>query len=110
MTDVFSKSKRSEIMSRVRNTQTNPENIVAGILKELEIPFERNVKDIYGTPDFAIRKYHTVIFVNGCFWHGHKNCARAKLPVSNKIFWKDKISGNIKRDRKTSRQLRINGS
>ena len=51
-----------------------------------------------GKPDIVLSKYKTVIFVNGCFWHGHTNCKKAALPTSNTQFWKEKISGNIIRD------------
>ena len=108
MVDIYSKSKRSEIMSRVRNLRTAPEDSVASLLRELGIKYRRNVKTLPGQPDFVVRSKKTVIFVNGCFWHGHPNCNRAKLPDSNKAFW-EKIATNKRRDRRTAVKLRKEG-
>jgi DNA mismatch endonuclease (patch repair protein) len=107
--DVYSKSKRSEIMSRVKNRRTVPEDKVATLLKKLGIRYRRNVKTLAGQPDFVIKSKNTVIFVNGCFWHGHSQCNRAKLPESNKVFWEKKISANKRRDRRNALILRKNG-
>ncbi|MFC1635977.1 very short patch repair endonuclease [Planctomycetota bacterium] len=107
--DIYSKSKRSEIMSRVRNRRTAPEDKVASILRELGIKYRRNVKTLPGQPDFVVKSRKTVIFVNGCFWHGHPNCKRAKLPDSNKAFWENKIATNKRRDRRTAVKLRKEG-
>lgn len=109
MVDIYSKTKRSEIMSRVKNRRTAPENKVAIILKELEIKYCRNVKSLAGEPDFAVRSAKTTIFVHGCFWHGHPNCKRAALPKTNTTFWKRKIDENRKRDGRVARLLRKEG-
>jgi len=109
MTDVYSREKRSEIMSRVRNKKTGPEDSVAATLRQLKIRFKQNVSSLPGKPDFVINKYRTVVFVNGCFWHGHSGCKRAKLPSSNIQFWKNKIAKNKKRDNFNTRLLRNNG-
>jgi len=109
MTDVYSKAKRSAIMSRVRTKRTEAEEKVAGLLKELGISCRRNVKKLPGKPDFVIYPKRTVIFVNGCFWHGHPNCNRAKLPASNRSFWAKKIQNNKRRDARTRRALRQQG-
>ena len=109
MTDVYSKRKRSEIMSRVRNTKTGPEESVAKILRGLGIRYRRNVKGLPGTPDFVVRSRQTVIFMHGCFWHGHSNCGRAKLPTSHPMFWVRKVQTNKKRDARKSRELRRMG-
>lgn len=109
MVDVYSKSKRSDIMSRVKNRRTSPEEKVADLLKELSIKYRRNVKILPGQPDFVIKSKNTVIFVNGCFWHGHPNCKRAKLPDSNRDFWEKKISSNKRRDRRNAIKLRKKG-
>jgi DNA mismatch endonuclease (patch repair protein) len=77
--DVYTKSKRSEIMSRVRNKGTTPEETVAKLLRELGVGYRRNDRSLPGQPDFSIRSKKTAIFVNGCFWHGHVNCSRAKF-------------------------------
>jgi DNA mismatch endonuclease (patch repair protein) len=63
-------------------------------------------KDLPGKPDLVFPKYKKVIFVNGCFWHGHKNCKRSTLPASNEDFWQHKIERNIERDKENYRALR----
>ena len=70
--------------------------------------YRKNVKDLPGKPDIVLPKYKTVIFVHGCFWHGH-DCPAGKLPETNKIFWKNKIDENKKRDKKNYRKLREEG-
>ena len=109
MADVYTKSKRSEIMSRVRNNRTSPEEAVAELLRELGVKYRRNDRSLPGQPDFSVRSHRTAIFVNGCFWHGHANCARAKLPQTNVVFWVNKIETNKRRDRRVRRQLRQRG-
>ena len=109
MTDVYSKSKRSEIMARVKNRKTNPEDQVARLLRRLKVRYQRNVRSLAGEPDLVIRSARTVIFVHGCFWHNHGGCKRAKLPATNRAFWKRKITGNKKRDARIARQLRKEG-
>jgi len=107
--DIFSKSKRSEIMSRVKNRRTAPEDQVATLLRNLCVKYRRNVKTLPGQPDFVIRSKKLVIFVNGCFWHGHLNCNRAKRPDSNRAFWEKKITTNKRRDVRNARKLRKEG-
>lgn len=109
MTDVYTKSKRSEIMALIKDRKTSPENAVASILRKLKIKYRRNVKSLLGQPDFVIPLNKTVIFVNGCFWHNHTNCNRAKLPSTNRTFWKRKILGNKQRDQRIARLLRKKG-
>jgi len=109
MTDVYSPHKRSEIMSRVRNKKTGIENDVAVILRALKFRFKRNIRSLPGQPDFVIPLHRTVVFVHGCFWHGHFNCERAKLPSTNRAFWKKKIQTNKKRDRANFYLLRKRG-
>jgi len=109
MTDVYTKSKRSEIMAHIKGYNTSPEHIIARLLRKLKIKHHRNVKSILGQPDFVVYSARTVIFVHGCFWHNHTNCKRAKLPTTNKAFWKRKIIGNKQRDVKILRLLRKEG-
>ena len=109
MADVYSKRKRSEIMARVRNKRTAPEDAVATILRALKIRYRRNVRRLPGAPDFVVASKRTVVFVNGCFWHGHPNCKRAKLPDTNTAFWTQKILKNQRRDASASRKLRRDG-
>jgi len=109
MVDVYCKAKRSDIMSQVKSRRTNPEEQVAALLRKLKLRYRRNVKSLPGEPDFVVGSAHTVLFVHGCFWHNHTGCNRAKLPTTNKVFWKRKITGNKKRDARIARQLRKDG-
>ena len=70
--------------------------------------YRKNVKQLPGTPDIVLKKYKTVVFVNGCFWHGH-SCKRTSMPKSNKDFWRKKISTTIKRDRINQEKLKEMG-
>ena len=101
MTDVYSKEKRSYVMSKICSKNTKPEILVRKYLFKQGFRFRVNVKRLPGTPDIVLRKYRSVIFVHGCFWHGH-NCKKGKLPSSNTDFWKEKISNNKSRDAKNS--------
>jgi DNA mismatch endonuclease, patch repair protein len=109
MADIYSKTKRSKIMSSIGSSRTQPEQAVASILRSLGIRSRRNVKSLPGKPDFVISKARTIIFVHGCFWHGHANCKRSQLPETNRIFWENKITGNQRRDRRNARRLRSAG-
>ena len=99
MTDIFSKSKRSRIMSHISGKNTKPEIIIRKIVHSLGYRFRLHKRDLPGKPDIVFLKLKKVIFVNGCFWHGHKNCIRSKLPTTNKNFWKEKIEGNKRKDK-----------
>ena len=107
--DVFSKSKRSDIMSKVSGKDTRPELLVRKYLFSKGFRYRKNVKDMPGKPDIILLKYKTIIFVHGCFWHGHEGCDAAKLPASNVDYWIKKISSNIKRDSQNIQQLRMLG-
>lgn len=105
MADIFTKEKRSEIMSRVKNRDTTPEKIVRRLLHHLGYRFRLNVSKLPGKPDIVLARHRKIIFVNGCFWHGHKRCKRGKRPFTNKLFWNKKINSNIERDNKVRRRL-----
>lgn len=101
MVDIFTKKKRSEVMSKVKNKGSKIENSFAKILRKNDFSYTRNSIKYFGKPDFVLKKHRTVIFIDSCFWHG---CKKHKpLPVTNKIFWKDKIEGNKKRDGQVSK-------
>ena len=93
MSDIFSQTKRSDIMSKISSKDTKPEILVRKFLFSKGFRYRINVKTLPGKPDIVLPKYKTIIFVNGCFWHGH-NCKEGKLPSSNTDFWKEKISNN----------------
>ena len=101
MSDIFSFQKRSDIMSKIGGKNTKPEILVRKFLFSKGFRYRINVKTLPGKPDIVLPKYKTVIFINGCFWHGH-NCKKGKLPSSNLDFWREKISNNKSRDDKNS--------
>lgn len=109
MTDVFSKPKRSQIMARIKGKHTSPEVRLVTLLIQMGFKPERHRRDLPGSPDVILSRGKIVMFVNGCFWHGHKNCPRARLPATNILFWKTKIAKNMKRDKSQKRQLRRMG-
>jgi len=109
MVDIYSKSKRSEIMSLVKHSRTAPEETVAKLLRILRIRYRRNVESLPGQPDFSIKSAKTVIFVHGCFWHAHSNCKLARRPTTNKAFWVRKAIDNKCRDQRKNRLLRKQG-
>lgn len=106
MADVFSKSKRSEIMSRIRGKGTGPEMVIRKALFARGFRYRLHVKNLPGKPDIVLPKYNAVIIVDGCFWHGHKNCKFFRMPKSRISFWRKKIEANRVRDVKNSRKLR----
>lgn len=98
MADVHDKATRSYNMSRIRNKDTKPEVQVRKFLFANGFRYRLNDKKLPGKPDIVLPKYKTVIFVNGCFWHGHENYKYFKLPATRTEWWKEKIEGNIKND------------
>ena len=98
--DKVSPQQRSINMSKVKSKNTKPEKIVRSLLHSLGYRFRLHRKTLPGTPDIVLPKYKAVIFVNGCFWHGHDGCKRATIPDTNKEFWERKISANKVRDQK----------
>lgn len=98
MADVFSREQRSALMRSVGRRNTAPELQVRRMLHKAGYRFRLERKDLPGKPDIVLPKYRSVIFVHGCFWHGHEGCRRAGLPITNYDFWKSKIEGNKRRD------------
>ena len=96
-------------MRAVRRAHTGPEIKVRQMLHALGLRFRLHLKDLAGTPDIVLPKYRTVIFVNGCFWHRHKACAKATTPKTRMEFWNKKFHDNIARDRRNERALRTAG-
>ncbi len=105
MTDVFDKEKRSEVMSKIRGKDTKPEIILRQYLFSKGLRFRKNDKRYPGSPDVVLPKYNTIIFVNGCFWHLHKDCKYARMPKSNVEFWQKKLYGNRERDKRNKKDL-----
>ena len=96
-------------MSSISGTETKPEIQVRSFLFKNGFRFHKNDKKLYGKPDIVLPKYKTVIFIHGCFWHGHNNCSKATLPTSNIEFWESKIQANIDRDKRVEKELKKSG-
>lgn len=105
MADIKTQKERSYNMSCVRSTETKPEQAVRSFLHKAGFRFRKNVNNLQGKPDIVFSKYKAIIFIHGCFWHGHKNCKKAKLPATRIEFWKTKIESNIQRDQQTIQSL-----
>lgn len=108
MADTKTPAERSENMSRIRSTNTKPEEIVRKYLFSKGFRYRKNDKRYPGKPDIVLPKYQTVIFVNGCFWHMH-GCSRSRLPKSNQEYWRPKIERNIERDADAKKKLEAEG-
>lgn len=108
MADTKTPAERSENMSRIRSTNTKPEEIVRKYLFSHGFRYRKNDKRYPGKPDIVLPKYRTIIFVNGCFWHMH-GCSRSRLPRSNQEYWKPKIERNIQRDAENQQKLEADG-
>ena len=106
MADVFTKVKRSEVMSRIRGQNTKPEIAVRSLLHGLGYRFRLHVATLPGRPDIVLPRYRTAILVHGCFWHRHARCRFCYMPKSRVKFWQEKFAGNIQRDRKVRLALK----
>ena len=106
MADVHDKATRSYNMSRIRGKDTKPEMIVRRFLHANGFRYRLHVKDLPGKPDIVLPKYRTVIFVHGCFWHGHEGCKYFKLPGTRAEWWREKIEKNRLNDKKAIKSLR----
>lgn len=98
MADVHSKETRSYNMSRIRSKDTKPELLVRKFLHAHGFRYRLHVKDLPGKPDIVLPKYKTVIFVHGCFWHGHDECKYYVPPKTRRDWWLNKINGNKVKD------------
>ena len=106
MTDTVSKKKRSEIMSKIRSKNTKPELAVRSILHKNGLRFRIHRRDLPGTPDVVLPALRTIINVNGCFWHQHRGCDKARMPKTRVGFWRDKFRLNDLRLRRARRALK----
>lgn len=93
-------------MFRIKGKNTKPEEIVRKYLFSEGFRYRKNDKRLPGTPDIVLPKYKTAIFVNGCFWHGHKDCRYFVIPKTNTDFWLNKINTNIERDKRKQETLK----
>ena len=100
---------RSENMAKVKNKNTQPEVYLRKLLWHRGFRYRLNYKSLPGSPDIYISKYKIAIFVNGCFWHMHENCRYASIPKNNYDFWKNKLEGNVQRDKQNYIKLESMG-
>lgn len=98
MADVHNKATRSYNMSRIRSKDTKPEMLVRRFLHAHGFRYRLHVKHLPGKPDIVLPKYKTVIFVHGCFWHGHEGCRYFVVPKTRTEWWLDKINSNVGND------------
>jgi DNA mismatch endonuclease (patch repair protein) len=109
VTDVFTAETRSAVMRRVKSRDTTPERTVRRLLWRLGARYRLDRRDLPGRPDIVLAGRRLVIFVHGCFWHGH-DCARgARVPKANRDYWLTKIGRNRARDTETSARLEALG-
>lgn len=102
-------SQRHDCMAAIHSASTKPEIILRSSLWRLGFRYRINDRRLPGTPDIVLPRYRTVIFVHGCFWHGHKGCSKFRIPKTNEDFWTAKITRNRERDQQTWRQLEAKG-
>lgn len=105
MSDHLTIEQRHKNMAAVKSKDTKPEMVVRKYLWSRGFRYRVNNPRLPGHPDIVLRKYHTCIFVNGCFWHGHDGCKYYRVPKTNTEFWERKISRNRERDREEQKQL-----
>lgn len=109
MADVHSKETRSYNMSRIKGKNTKPEILVRQFLHANGFRCRLHVKDLPDKPDIVLPKYKTVIFIQGCFWHGHDQCRYYVIPKTKSEWWLDKINGNKARDTLNIEKLKDTG-
>lgn len=107
--DKLSPEQRSRNMARIKGKDTRPEKQVRSLLHGMGYRFRLHCKQLPGTPDIVLPRYKAVVFVHGCFWHGHEGCKRAAVPETRKAFWEKKIFGNKDRDRRSIAALEALG-
>ncbi|WP_407641060.1 very short patch repair endonuclease [Bifidobacterium italicum] len=105
----YAKGTRSYTMSRIRGKDTSIERIVRSYLFARGMRFRKNDRRYPGHPDVVLSKYHTIVFVNGCFWHMHEGCGGHTMPKTNTAFWREKLQRNRERDRRQHDELRRMG-
>ena len=109
--DTLTVRERSELMGRIRSVNTKPELLVRRLVHGLGYRYRLHAKDLPGRPDLVFRPRRKVIFIHGCFWHRHRGCSHNRMPKSPErlMYWRDKLDGNAKRDRKHYTALRSMG-
>ena len=109
MSNTMTPEQRHRCMSSIPSSSTKPEIVLRHFLWRKGFRYRTNVKSLPGKPDIVMSKYRTVIFVHGCFWHGHEGCNNFRKPKTNESFWRNKIAHNKKRDEDNWRDLEALG-
>ena len=109
MTDTLTPERRSWNMSRIRGSDTGPEQIVRSALHRMGLRFRLHRKDLPGRPDIVLPGLHTVVFVHGCYWHRHPGCRLAYNPKTRVEFWQAKFQDNVERDSRQQAELEAAG-
>lgn len=109
MVDRLTKEHRSWNMSRIRSRDTKPELRVRSLVHRLGYRFRLQVKGLVGRPDLVLPRYHTAVFVHGCYWHRHPGCRFAYQPRSRVKFWQAKFARNVERDAEVRAALEADG-
>ena len=109
MADVHDKQTRSYNMSQIKSKNTKPEMLIRKFLFSKGFRYRLHVKNLPGKPDIVLPKCKTIIFINGCFWHGHENCKYYVIPKTRTEWWLDKINGNKQKDSENFLQLSESG-
>jgi DNA mismatch endonuclease (patch repair protein) len=105
MADIWTKDKRSAVMSRIRSGNTKPELALRSLLFARGLRYRLHRKDLPGKPDLVFQQYKSVVFVHGCFWHYHQECREGRVPSTNTRFWQEKLSKNVARDETNTLKL-----
>ncbi len=108
MVDVLTREQRRYNMSMIRGTDTKPELLIRRALHAQGFRYRLHQRDLPGCPDIVLPRHHAVVFVHGCFWHGH-HCHMVKKPATRTVFWENKIAGNVARDRRAIGSLQQEG-
>jgi DNA mismatch endonuclease (patch repair protein) len=108
MTDVLTAKQRRLNMSHIRGKDTKPEMLIRRGLHARGLRYRLHDRKLPGRPDLVFAKYHTAVFIHGCFWHSH-GCRLSKLPATHQDFWKKKLEGNAARDRRAMHALESAG-
>jgi len=106
MSDTFTREKRSAIMRAIKSKNTQPEMIVRKLVSAMGYRYRLHRHDLPGTPDLVFVRRGKIIFVHGCFWHGHEFCKGGRIPKSNKTYWSNKINRNRERHARAVAKLR----
>lgn len=109
MTDLMTPEQRHRCMAAIKGKDTRPEMLVRKYLFSKGLRYRVNDKRLPGSPDIVLKKFKTVIFIDGCFWHAHKGCKYYKMPKTNVDFWRAKIARNIARDYVNNVDLELAG-